>query len=41
VRQRAEVAEATLESERDAFEEGKECLEDDLDHAPLPRKQQR
>ena len=32
-RQRAEVAKATLESERAAFEEGKECLEDDLNQA--------
>ena len=29
-RQRAEVEKATLESERIVFEEGKECLEDDL-----------
>ena len=30
MRQRAEGAEATLRSERDAFEEAEECHEDDL-----------
>ena len=33
MRQRAEGAEATLRSERDAFEEAQECLKDDLSRA--------
>ena len=37
--QHTKVAEATLESGRDIFEEGKECLEEDLDQVLVTKEE--